>query len=747
MRRVVILLILLIVTALGVSCLQEADGGPVDCAQTCSPLPSQLPAVGDLIEVAPPTAFDAEGPADSARVAWSGSVALAVWSYGSVLFTTRLAPDGAPLDVPPRVVTSDQVANASLVWDGTDFVALWRGVGGGIRMRRIDGGGVPLDGTDAPIVGATGVNGIATASNGETTLVVWWTEASELLGARLGADGTQLDPTPIAIASSAESAVVQWDGAAFVTVYAGSTLGLGASRVSAAGALLDPGGVSIAAAGSRWMSLVGEPGGSVVAWIEASDSASTLYAARLSPALTVVAGPVAVESLAIPSYEITLAAPALSRSEDGGLVIAWTEASDTVAFNTYARALAADLSPLGLAISRPRYGGRNQALVGVDGAHHLAVRTGDRAAAEGLERTPQGLIGGGEEAFARTATIQSVASVAGSPGGYLTAWYEAPASGRRLLARFLGLDGTPLGDGPIELAPPNPAIGNVGPRPQIAWSGSHYLIVGGSGSSSQLSSIAPGALTAQTTVALPLLPQTVALGCGDCSGCLLAWSAPQGILVLRLSAEGVVLDADPRLIAEPPGYVSLLTVLRLGDLYGVFWPKGGLGIDADGHQQPLSGFSSCPGDPGVGGFDGAGGFGGATCAAAFGDGVPIAAGPDTLLAIFRQNGMWAQLLHFDGSDAGRVDADVGWDGPATWDGSAYLLAQGNSCYVVGADSSLQGPGEGLSLDVPLAGVGVLASARPGYSLGVGGVRSAAYGVFRLMAQPLVRPDASACLSL
>lgn len=143
----------------------------------------------------------------------------------------------------------------------------------------------------------------AAAFGGDQYLVVWEdhrTRQDILYGGRVAADGTALDPIGFPILDLVPGdnpygvyrPVVASDGADFLVVTAagGQIHGV---RVSAAGALLDPGGFAISAADGpvSWPAVVFDGEQYLVAWAEGAQPAGTdngVYYARVTPEGTVL---------------------------------------------------------------------------------------------------------------------------------------------------------------------------------------------------------------------------------------------------------------------------------------------------------------------------------------------------------------------------------------------------------------------------------------------------------------------------
>ncbi|MFT3767602.1 MAG: hypothetical protein QM820_19280 [Minicystis sp.] len=92
---------------------------------TCTETPTALPAVGQRIEIEAPSAFDTPLGGEYPLIASNGTVHLAVWRSTQGLYTARIDGDGAPLDIPPRAIPTENPWDPTLVWDGARFVSAW----------------------------------------------------------------------------------------------------------------------------------------------------------------------------------------------------------------------------------------------------------------------------------------------------------------------------------------------------------------------------------------------------------------------------------------------------------------------------------------------------------------------------------------------------------------------------------------------------------------------------------------------
>ncbi len=180
----------------------------------------------------------------------SGKAALVWWSNRDIdarvvgSFDELVSSPAAPARISNAPAVQESPVTAFL---GGRRLTVWRegDVNGSIKASFDGGSAITIAPEDATVQKEPDV-----AVAGDIAMIAWRSEASastqlRILGARLRADGTVLDPTPIVIADGALPASIQdgvsiaTDGHSFIVVWAGSS-GIEAKRVSPAGAVLDP---------------------------------------------------------------------------------------------------------------------------------------------------------------------------------------------------------------------------------------------------------------------------------------------------------------------------------------------------------------------------------------------------------------------------------------------------------------------------------------------------------------------------
>jgi hypothetical protein len=239
-------------------------------------------------------------------VASSGQDYLVVWQddRGGAydIYGVRVRENGTVLD-PTGVAISTAANNQSspvAVYDGQGYFVAWQDQRNGnadIYGARVSTAGQVRDPAGIAISARAGSqNRPAIATSGQSHLVVWYDDRAnfspDIYGARVGADGTVVDPAGFAISSATGSQLVPavaYDGQNYLVVWHdfrnGGTADIYGARVTASGTVLEPTGLPIAVVPGSQTSVAIAFGGSgyFVTWRELRNPTADVYGARVLP--------------------------------------------------------------------------------------------------------------------------------------------------------------------------------------------------------------------------------------------------------------------------------------------------------------------------------------------------------------------------------------------------------------------------------------------------------------------------------
>lgn len=261
---------------------------------------------GTLLDVVPFTITSAWAGFGRIAVAWDGTNYLVAWPGNSDLFGTRVSGSSLtaldPIDFPIATATANSQQAAAVAWDGANYLVVWSDTR---NLYSSDIFGVRLRGSDGAVLDPTGI-AISTTAIGAWRPAVAWGGADYLViwedgpamsrhvrGARVrGTDGAVLDPTGITVTSGASDqtdAALAWDGTNYLVVWQDTPSGvdkniLGARVRGADGVVLDPAGIVIStASGSQSSPAIAFDGTNhFVAWADGrSGSGLDVYGARV----------------------------------------------------------------------------------------------------------------------------------------------------------------------------------------------------------------------------------------------------------------------------------------------------------------------------------------------------------------------------------------------------------------------------------------------------------------------------------
>jgi len=232
-------------------------------AEEAAPSDSVAPAfhVGGDVDLFPAVEYQVD-----AAIAFDGANYLVVWSdYRSKssydIFGARVATDGSIVDEGGFIISAaaGYQESPAVAFDGTNYLVVWtdmRGGSDGIYASRVDPAGNVLDPDGVVICAEAGAQADAAIAFGDSTYFVVWTDSRDanenIYGARVDTGVNVLDSGGSAICTDPEQqryADVSANGVGWLVVWQdrrNTQLDVYGARVSAGGAVLDPGGIAVA---------------------------------------------------------------------------------------------------------------------------------------------------------------------------------------------------------------------------------------------------------------------------------------------------------------------------------------------------------------------------------------------------------------------------------------------------------------------------------------------------------------------
>jgi hypothetical protein len=227
------------------------------------------------------------------------------FSFDADIFGSRISAAGAVLDpngILLSTATTTAQVNAAAAFDGTNFLVVWQDARSGeadIYASRVAPSGRVLDPGGIVVSGAAGGQlSPAVAFDGTNFFVVWAdirTGGYDIYGSRVSKAGAVLDPAGIPVSASAgpqDIPSVAWNGTRYLVVWQDIRTGIDdafASRVTAAGVVQDPAGIKVSSptgTAERFPTVASNGSGFLVAWGDERTPATApdLWAARVSDA-------------------------------------------------------------------------------------------------------------------------------------------------------------------------------------------------------------------------------------------------------------------------------------------------------------------------------------------------------------------------------------------------------------------------------------------------------------------------------
>lgn len=595
---------------------------------------ARLDAGGKLMDVTPIVVTHVDLNQSFPKVAWNGENWLVVWMGqagltccpGVHIYAARVTPTGQVLDDPPIVVDTD-AGNSGLYWptvasDGTNWAVAWRDLdaaagiftidgtrvspagvvldAGGRRLRRdsynsypigpqlaYGGGQYMLVWNEASslvmgqrlspaldrvggvfqlnmLAGSMGKNP-RVGSNGASFFATWFEDRyygfAELHGTRVTAAGLVLDPNGITLAPTGDytqfKPTVTWDGTQWIVAYNIEGTGLNedlcAARVSSGGTLLNAQPIQVRPGAGEvyepWaIALPG--GGARIVWQEMDGAAGDIFTGTVSAAGTVGAAECVSLGTARQSQ------PRLVSNGNGYLAVFLSETSNASRVKGQrfdAAGTVIDAEPFTIAsgtapLDRPS--------VAWDGQRYL-VTWSDKTQARVYARR-MALNGTPIDATPIYVMRGDDPDVAALDGNFLVAATWAANTEFQILygTRVRGSDG-----GLLDVAPM--VIGTYfAIRPSVTALGGRWLVVWRSNvnhddSHSDIAAnfVSPGGTpgTQFSVTSTPITSEDTPYVVGDASSALIAWGAAGDLLARRIQTNGTLLDPGGFVVSSAAG--------------------------------------------------------------------------------------------------------------------------------------------------------------------------------------------------
>jgi MYXO-CTERM domain-containing protein len=526
-------------------------------------------------------------------VAFDGTNYLVVGSNGSTVVGNRVSKAGALVGSTTTIsnATGNQTAPA-VAFDGTNYFVAWQDNRGGFNYdiygSRVSPAGTVLDGVGTGVAISTAANDQLTpaiAFDGTNYLVAWsdgrW-GTPDIYGARVSPAGLVLDASGIGVSSMTPNAQtaprVAFDGTNHVIVWADTRSGnadVYAARVSPAGTILDASGIAVSAgaAGEQAPALACSSAGTcLAAWQDQRGGTWDAYGARLAGGA--VGDPAGVELTHAANDEVT---PAVAFDGTNYLVV-WQDHRSAGSWDVYgARVSAAGtvLDTSGIPIStavndqltpRLAWMAPSYLVVWEDKRAGTGDIYGARVDATGAVLDATGL------AISTAANEQRTPAVAADGTNYFVAWSDARGGsylgyGARVSAAGAALD--PAG---ISFT-----TGAAVTSPGVAYDGTRYLVVWSTGAIRGNRVTTAGATLDGTTGFQINASGTAPQITFDGLNFFTVFEHSSGVFGARVSGAAAVLDATGLPIAPLVSYVRDQPAIGCaGAACLVAWREGGV---------------------------------------------------------------------------------------------------------------------------------------------------------------------------
>jgi hypothetical protein len=474
----------------------------------------------DGVPILPEVALStAAGDQRQPALASDGQATLVVWAdrrdpaNGFDLYGARLGRAGTLLASAQALVSSiGDEFDPSLTWTGAGYFLAWDAPGASGRDvlgSRLDSNGAVLDVPNLTISATTSNQALPAVASSTSVVLAAWTDGrnfntshDDIYAARIGFDGRLLDPAGVLVSKAREPEFwprVASDGTNYLVTWTDLRAGdsnydVYGTRISPAGAVLDPAGIPISTANwNQLLASVASNGrGFLVAWTDYRSSGNPsdtippppadVYAARVT-SQGVVLDPTGIPIAAGPDDENT---PALTSDGSDYFVVYQVGYYDS---DLYGRRIRGDgtLLDLGPIAVSTAAGSQRLASVGWDGTNYVAAWSDNRSSGvvwQGFDIfatrvSTAGVVLDPEGIPTSTASGEQIwPAVAGGGPSTLITWSDGRSSttgATMIYGARLSPAGQVLDPGGIAFSGP-PAGRDA---PAAAWTGAAYLAVWG----------------------------------------------------------------------------------------------------------------------------------------------------------------------------------------------------------------------------------------------------------------------------
>jgi hypothetical protein len=566
------------------------------------------PTIGPEIGTDEPVSGPARSWSQFPRVATnSAGVSLIAWQANSDIYGVRLGTDGAVMGEPfPICESRSYQFGPAVAAMGTDWFVIWSDTRAGpsttdIYGARVNAGGTVLDPDGIPIATGDGQTYYASLASDGTNWFAIWTDtrgsSEDLYAARIGGDGTVLDPTGILVSSAGDflrNASVAYNGTNYLAAWEDARNGTSnydiyGARVDPGGVVLDPGGLGICTQGSHQAGAFVSSNGTnwLVTWSDLRNGAGNfdILGTRVGADGAVLDGS---------GFSISTAAGnqggAVSAHDGTNWLVAWSDPRNTLG-EVYSSRVGNDGSvtdPSGVAL--PGVADASSPALSYDGTNWVLAWMGYpddiyQSYAARLDSTLTALDAGTLLSVGPNTQAAPAASFDGT--NWLVVWADSRSGDGDIYGARYASDGTLLDDPAIAIGQDAnfegmPAVDHDGVNWLVAWSkysaGSYDLV---------------GARVDATGTVLDLTPLEISSAAGlqqtpsishDADNWLVVWDDSRnpgsGIPIpmpnndvygARVDPDGVVLDTSGIAIATETSYQVAPKVVHDGTNWLVVW--------------------------------------------------------------------------------------------------------------------------------------------------------------------------------